>query len=134
MRFAMVLSLFRRALQNGERDFVRFAKVLWVSCRALQNGERDVGRFAKVLLVFWSRSPKRMERDRFNFNVEKTNIKKNLLKRKLNPGIQKQTESPTFPNFGFSICFGIPGSNFRHHTHLGSRGVPHLLNPFFVGP
>ena len=41
-----------RALQNGERDFVRFAMVLLVSCRALQNGERDVGRVAMVLMCF----------------------------------------------------------------------------------
>ena len=47
---------------------------------------------------------------RFNFMLK--TIKK-LLRRKLDPVIQKQMEKPKFHLFGFSICVGIPRFNFR---------------------
>ena len=53
---------------------------------------------------------------RIQFQVEK-HFKK-LLRRKLNPGIQKHIENPELCNFGFSIFFWMPGSDFRFRNFL----------------
>ena len=47
---------------------------------------------------------------RIQFQIEKH---KKLLRRKLDPGIQKHIENPKLHNFRFSVCFWIPGFNFR---------------------
>ena len=53
-----------------------------------------------------------MFRDFVRFNFMLKNIKQ-LLRLKLNPGIQKQFDNPKFHNLGFSVCLWIPGFNFR---------------------